>query len=379
MGYNAKQKLSDNIAALQIALEQGDKPPFSKKELSALLKYSGFGGIKAVLYPYATREDWEEQGATKADFRLYPLVIELHELLEKHPQVPSYRKTIDSLKNSVLTAFYTPETVPQTLYKALQEQGVTPKRIYEPSAGAGIFITEAIKAFPELEHVTVVEKDFLTGKVLEAISSSWEVPSDVHISGLEETSLDDNGRYDLIVSNIPFGNFSVYDKYFPDSVRSGKIHNYFFAKGLDKIADGGLLAYITTDAFLNNPSNRPAREYLFAHADFVSLSAMPDNLMQETGNTQAPSHLLIVQKNTGKTGLSQEEELLLETRELANEYGIYHSNRYLLQHPEIRIGNRITPGKTNTARLIKPSGRKGISKRSGNPCLKTFPGISGHA
>ena len=111
---------------------------------------------------------------------------------------------------------------------------------------------------------------------------------------------EDGNKFDLVVSNIPFGNFRVYDKSFNDASLTGKIHNYFFAKGLEKIKEGGILAYITTDAFLNTSSNQTAREYLFNNADFISLSVMPDNLMKETGNTEAPSHLLIVQKNTNK-------------------------------------------------------------------------------
>src|SRR6185312_7538687 len=100
---------------------------------------------------------------------------------------------------------------------------------------------------------------------------------------------------------------------------SGKIHNYFFAKGLDKIADGGLLAYITTDAFLNSPSNQTAREYLFDKSDFISLTVMPDNLMKDTGNTEAPNHLLIVQKNQNKQALKIEEKYLIETIKQENE------------------------------------------------------------
>ncbi len=93
----------------------------------------------------------------------------------------------------------------------------------------------------------------------------------------------------------------------------GKLHNYFFAKGLDKLAEGGLMAYITTDAFLNSPSNKTAREHLFDHADFISLAVMPDNLMKDAGNTEAPSHLIVVQKNTLKQKLSVEEETLVAT------------------------------------------------------------------
>src|SRR5699024_1666676 len=145
--------------------------------------------------------------------------------------------------------------------------GIKPKSLYEPSAGAGIFIQEAVEAFPGLQKITSVEKDKLTGLVLKAVNSQSEIPTDTYIQPFEETPTEDNGSYDLIVSNIPFGNFPVFDSTIQNSSITGKIHNYFFAKGLDKIADGGLMAYLTTDAFLNNPSNQGAREYLFKRSD----------------------------------------------------------------------------------------------------------------
>ncbi len=185
----------------------------------------------------------------------------------------------------------------------------------------------------------------LTGRVLSALSSSFTVPTTVHITGFEQAPIYDNGKYDLIVSNIPFGNFSVYDPAYRSEALSGKIHNYFFAKGLDKLRDGGLLAYITTDAFLNNPSNKTVRQYLFNEADFISLTVMPDNLMKDTGNTEAPSHLLIVQKNETKQALSAEERLLIETTIQQNEFGKYHLNEYIQLHPENIAGDEIKAGK----------------------------------
>lgn len=119
----------------------------------------------------------------------------------------------------------------------------------------------------------------------------------------------------------------------------------FSAKGLDKITNGGVLAYITTDAFLNNPSNHAAREYLFGKADFISLSVMPDNLMKDTGNTEAPSHLLIVQKNERKEEFTSEEKDLVETIQQENEYGKFHINKHIHHHPEIFTGNELKAGK----------------------------------
>jgi len=345
MAYNSLQKLKDNIAAIRIALEWEKGSSLSAEDIEALQQYAGFGGIKAILYPAGDKDEWIKQKASEADLRLFSGISELHELLQEHLSDTEYKETVSSLKNSVLTAFYTPEIVPQTLYNTLTANRIKPRYLYEPSAGAGAFLTEAVKAFPDIQKITAVEKDILTGKVLAALSSSFPIPTNVHIAGLEQTPASENGKYDLIVSNIPFGNFLVYDEAVTNKNLTGKIHNYFFAKGLDKIADGGLLAYITTDAFLNNPSNKPAREYLFTHADFVAVAVMPDNLMTDTGNTQAPNHLLVVQKNENKEQLSDTEILLINTVEHQNEYGTYAVNEYLAAHPETITGDEAGAGK----------------------------------
>src|SRR5438874_162153 len=142
MGYNIHQKLINNIEAIRIALEWNEGDKVSIAEAEALKKYAGFGGIKAVLYPNSQKEEWIKQNATENDLRLYPKMMELHDLLQKHFDEKEYKQVIDSIKNSALTAFYTPTVVPHTLYSALKGHGVEPKSIYEPSSGAGIFITE---------------------------------------------------------------------------------------------------------------------------------------------------------------------------------------------------------------------------------------------
>ncbi len=345
MAYNQQQKLRDNIAAIRIALAYSPGDVISDNDSIALQRYAGFGGLKAILFQDGPKQEWVRLNASESDLRLYDGITELHGLLRGHFTEPQYKEVIASIKESVLTAFYTPEFVPQTFYATLAASGIQPKRLYEPSAGAGVFITEAYKAFPGLQQVTAVEKDVLTGKILQAVTGASPVPTSVHICGLEESPAAEKNGYDLITSNIPFGNFSVYDEAFPDKAITGKIHNYFFAKGLDKIADGGLMAYLTTDAFLNNPSNEQARTYLFGQADFVSVSVLPDNLMKDTANTEAPSHFLIVQKNTGKQLLTSQEQLLVQTQNEQNEYGDYSVNSYLALHPELITGNRVEAGK----------------------------------
>jgi N12 class adenine-specific DNA methylase len=344
MAYRIQQKLLDNIDAIRIALEWERGQSLSDSQVRSLKLYSGFGGLKAILYPNSSIEEWIQLNASKEDLKAFPQIAELHELLKTHFKEEEYKNVVSSLKNSVLTAFYTPEIVPQIVYKVLNEHDIRPARIYEPSSGAGIFITEAASAFPGLEKIEAVEKDVLSAKILMALSSSLKVPVDVQVKGFENTSNTENGNSDLIISNIPFGNFKVFDEGYRDESLSGKIHNYFFAKGLDKIKDGGLLIFITTDAFLNNPSNEAARKYVFSHADFISLNVLPDNLMKESGNTEAPNHLLILQKNSNKGSLSHVEELLIKTCELKNQFGSYTHNQYIIEHPDIKIGNEIKAG-----------------------------------
>ncbi|MBC6489615.1 Eco57I restriction-modification methylase domain-containing protein [Flavihumibacter stibioxidans] len=344
MSYNSQQKLKDNIEAIRIALNWSAEKQLTADQISALKNYAGFGGLKAVLFPNSSKEEWKKLNASKEDLKLHPQIMELHKLLEQRLTEKEYKQAIDSIRNSILTAFYTPEIIPQSLFTVLKEKGIEPTAMYEPSSGAGVFVTEAAAAFPSLQTVNAVEKDFLTGKVLTALSSSFSVSTTVQIKGFEETPATENGQFDLVVSNIPFGNFKVYDESIQVKELKDRIHNYFFAKGLDKLKDGGLLAYITTDAFLNSPSNHTAREYLFNHADFISLNVMPENLMKETGNTEAPSHLLIVQKNQTKQSLSAEEKRLLNTVEQQNEFGNYSLNQYIVLHPEIILGNQIKPG-----------------------------------
>jgi len=345
MAYNPQQKLKDNIEAIRIAFSWKLGDALSAEQVEVLQKFSGFGGLKAVLFPNVPVEEWIKLNASKEDLKLHSDITGLHQLLQQHFNEVEYKQVVDSIKNSILTAYYTPAVVPQTLFNVLKEQGIEPKNIYEPSSGAGVFVTEAAKAFPELENITAVEKDILTGRVLAATTSSIPIPVSVQVKGFENSSNVENGKADLIVSNIPFGSFSVFDDSIKEEGVKNKIHNYFFAKGLDKIKDGGLLAYLTTDAFLNSRSNQAAREYLFAQADFVSLHVMPDNLMKDTGNTEAPSHLLIVQKNENKNILSNDEQLLVTTVEQGNEFGKYSINAFVEQHPEFILGDEIKPGK----------------------------------
>lgn len=344
MVFNALQTLRGNVRALEIALDHANGDSLSPAEVQALSAYAGFGGIKAVLYGEGSVEEWKSLGASAGDQKLHPDMMQLYALLHQHFSDSQYKEVIDSLKNSVLSAYYTPSFVAKTICKGLQENGIEPKALYEPSAGAGVFIDAALRTLPGIEKVVAVEKDLLTGKVLEAYASALLVDTQVQAIPFEKTSSAENGTFDLIISNIPFGNYPVYDPAVADPALKDKIHNYFFVKGLDKLRDGGVLAFITTDGFLNNPSNIEARKYLFDHADFLSVQVLPNNLMKENANVEAPTHLVMVQKNLSKELLSVDEQLLIGTTELHNEFGKYSINTYLKSHPELFHGDEIAAG-----------------------------------
>ena len=375
MAFNSAKKLQGNIEALKLAFSGQES--YSPEEIQVLQNYAGFGGLKAITFPAGVIEDWVQLNASANDLRLYPQFMQLHELLQEKLSPENYKAAIDTLKRSILTAFYTPELVPGALYAAMTEQGIVPAGLYEPSAGAGIFITEAIKAFPGLQEINAVEKDLLTGRVLAALAKSFPVTTSVQVRGFEETPASEKGKYDFITSNIPFGNFQVYDPAYHGSAVTLKIHDYFFAKGLDKLGDGGLLAYLVTDAFLNTASNSLARKHVFTSADFISLAILPDNLMKENANTEAPSHLLLVQKNDFKEEFSAAEMLLIDTVEQENGYGKFSLNAYIERHPEITSGDTKGEGTNQYGKAVQTVWQKGPLEEIRRPLIELIAeGIS---
>ncbi len=343
MAFNPVRKMADNLAAIRIALDFTGQQ-LTETELEALKKYAGFGGLKAVLFPPGEVNEWTKFGASAADIKLYPQVMELHALLQEKLTAANYKSAIDALKSSSQTAYYTPDYIPRAIYAAMREANILPKRLYEPSAGAGVFIEEAVEAFESLQQINAVEKDFLTGKILTAICSVYQLPVAVQIKKLEETAATEKAQSDLVISNIPFGKIAVHDPAYNKSGISAKVHTYFFAKGLDKIKDGGILAYIVTEAFLNNPSNETARKYLFTSADLLSVAVLPANLMKENANVEVGMHLILVQKNDSKETLTEAEGLLIDTVEVQNSFGKYHLNAWLADKNELVYADEIIEG-----------------------------------
>ena len=209
------------------------------------------------------------------------------------------------------------------MQEALLVPEIRPERFLDPSAGTGMFIS-TLKDVPEIH---CFEKDRLTGKIL----SSLYPENRVTIDGFQSIQPYYNNYFDVVSSNIPFGNTRIYDRDFDrgdDPVRKSSlaaVHNYFFLKGMDTLREGGILAYITTSGVMDSPQNRPVREWLMNHANLVSTIRLPDNLFTDAG-TEVGSDLIVLQKNTLKSELTEKERNFIETRIISG--GIHINNSY---------------------------------------------------
>lgn len=319
MAYNKKAHLRDNIEAICIAFAlDKEKRQATNDEKTKLAAYSGFGGIKAVLNPATKQEDIQYWKASEHD--LFPVVTELHQVLRDGAKDDAeYKRYVSSLKNSVLTAFYTPKPIIDALALALNNSGIKPQRFLEPSAGAGAFIASFKETVPDAE-VTGFEKDLLTGKILSHLH-----PEDkIRIEGYEKMEGRYSQHYDVIASNIPFGDVAVFDPLLskheiPAVSQSTKaIHNYFFAKSVMAAREGGLIAFITSQGVLNSEQNKPIREHLMNSCNVVSAIRLPNNLFTEEAGTEVGSDLIILQRKNTNILPSQRQQDFIESRKLSN-------------------------------------------------------------
>lgn len=221
-----------------------------------------------------------------------------------------YKRYIDSLKSSTLTAFYTPASFAQAIAGALYGSGIRPYRILDPSAGTGAF-ADAFTFLSSVETVSF-EADILTARVLSKLQAA---PGRRVIGeGFQKAPADFNGHFDIVASNIPFGTTKIYDRAFDRSGDAARrqslnaIHNYFFIKGVDMLREGGLLAYITSQGVLDAPTNEPIRRWLMEHCNLVSAVRLPNNLFSDFAGTEVGSDLIILQKNSAKKALNHTDE-----------------------------------------------------------------------
>lgn len=248
----------------------------------------------------------------------------------------------------MLTAFYTPQSVidavAQQIQKVFAENGLTMRSFLEPSAGIGGFLPVAM---PDTD-THAFEKDYITGLILSVLHDE----ALTYTAGFEtiDREITENRTFDVIASNIPFGNFRVFDAemwkkggIYEQATKT--IHNYFFVKSMELLNEGGLLAFVTSRGVADTPGNKFVREYLVYHANLITALRLPDTLFMQTGGIEVGSDLLVFQKNTHKSALSGREQAFLQvSKEMVDMSGKtteYANRLFTLPKTTLATGSRI--------------------------------------
>lgn len=334
MAYNKKAHLRQNIDTLKAAFALEREPhELSPEESARLAAYSGFGAIKEVL---------EAPDSKRNTDGMADLVAELHEVIKSNTASErEYKRYIDGIRNSVLTAFYTPPEVAYAIVDTIWHRGIAPKRILDPSAGTGVF-PKVLAINQPYAEITCFEKDPATALILKHLHPR----SRVRAQGYETIEPKYAGHYDMAVSNIPFGDVALFDPFFSthtDPVRrqgTRTLHNYFFMKTVDTVREGGIVAFITSQGVLNAEQGRPVREWLMKRCDIVSAVRFPNNLFSEHAGTEVGSDLIILQKKAAAGELSERQMDFIESRKLSN--GIRVNNLFRtfdrVIHTDAKVG-----------------------------------------
>lgn len=289
-----------------VLLEELLAPGQSNGRLSEM-QFNGFGALKELLLPLDNRSAWSAE-----DLRYESEVRKFHDLLKDRFD-GRYNEALSSLKNSILTSFYTPPFITEPIVEAIQRNSESIDAILEPAAGTGNFVNALKKYFPQ-SSITAIEKDLLASEALKKLNPDIEV---IH-SGYENFK---NRNFDLIVSNIPFGSTSVYDdQIFREAIpvkikATTRIHNYYFIKSLDNLRNGGILAFISTNGLMDSPGNREIREHLMKNADLITAIRLPYDTFAESG-TYPVTDIILLRRNAQKRNVAPSEKLFIESEKL---------------------------------------------------------------
>lgn len=345
--------MRDNINAIRLALrlDVEHRNAENALEREILRKYAGFGGLKCILQDANELADAAKW--SKSDIELFAPTVELRRLIHDYSKDDrEFAAYMDSLKASVLTAFYTPAPVIDALATSLRERGVKIERFLEPSAGQGAFIDSFLKNenYPGTEALAF-EKDLLTGKILSALHPSIST----EIKGFEKFDPDFEGYFDVAASNIPFGDFAVADPRYATSKEiayrqsTKAIHNYFFLKALDSVHEGGIVAFITSQGVMNAASPF-VRIELMKRSDLVGAFRLPNNTFSDNAGTDTGSDLIILQKHTDKKALSADEDFFVQS--IVDRDTKAPTNKYFAAYPQNVI---CTEAKIGTDPYGKPA------------------------
>lgn len=303
LGYGtAKEKFRANIAAIQILKNCESENRYATPEEQEILSgYVGWGGLSDVFDE--TKSAWSSE------------YLELKTVLTEDEYAAA--------RQSTLTAFYTPVVVIRAMYQVLMNMGLKSGNILEPSCAIGNFIGMKPENLSECK-VYGVEIDSISGRIAQQLYQK----SNITVQGYEEAELPDS-FFDVALGNVPFGQFKLLDKRYDKY--NFFVHDYFFAKTLDKIRPGGVIAFITSSGTMDK-KNPAIRKYISQRAELLGAIRLPNNTFQKNAGTEVTADILFLQKRD-RLIETEEEWLYLDT----DENGITQ-NHYFVKHPEMILG-----------------------------------------
>ena len=302
-----REKFAANITAIRtlksIEKRMADGGPHANgEEQEILAQYSGWGGLSDAFEP--NKDSW------------YSEYTELKSLLTEEEYAAA--------RSSTLTAFYTPPEVIDAMYTTLRKMGVGAGTILEPSMGAGAFFGQSHSYLYEpTTRLFGVELDSLTGRIARQLYQK----ANIQITGFEKADLPDS-FFDVVIGNVPFGDYSVVDPQY--NRLHFKIHDYFFAKSIDKLRTGGIIAFITTSGTLDKKSEE-VRRYINARCDFIGAVRLPDSTFKSAG-TKAMADIIFLQK---RDRILEQDASWLHTTQTEDGLSL---NSYFAEHPEMVCG-----------------------------------------
>ncbi len=299
---NKKERFHRNYAAITVLKRCQEESRFATPDEQKILsRYVGWGGIPEAFD--------ERAGAWHTEYAMLKNILTPEEY--------------DSARESTLTAFYTPPTVIKAVYKAMEQLGFREGNILEPSCGIGHFIGMLPESMSE-SKIYGVELDTVSAGIAQQLYQKTSIAA----QGFEEANLPDS-FFDAVVGNVPFGDFKVPDKRYDK--HKFLIHDYFFAKSLDKLRPGGVMVLITSKGTMDK-ENPAVRKYIAQRADLLGAIRLPNNTFKGNAGTEVVSDILILQKRDRIVDI-EPDWVHLGT----DENGIA-MNSYFVEHPEMILG-----------------------------------------
>ena len=297
------ERLNNNLEAISMLnrVESGERELDSTAH-DVLSRYVGWGGLADVF-------DESKEGQWK----------EARSFLKENLSQSEY----EAAKESTLTAFYTPKTVIDSVYKTLSGMGFKSGNILEPSMGIGNFIGNLPDEMNK-SKVYGVELDSVSGRIGKLLYPE----TDIQIKGLEETSFSNN-FFDAVIGNVPFGEYKVNDREY--NKNNFLIHDYFFAKSIDKVRNGGVIAFITSSGTMDK-KDESVRHYIAARAEFLGAIRLPNDTFKGVAGTEVTSDIIFLKK---RDSIRERDEDWIHLSE--DEKGLVY-NKYFVDHPEQVLG-----------------------------------------